>query len=158
MELKCLLKALIGVTVRFFINSPIIWMENKWFEKYLVKNLNRGQNSVTIGHELLSGEVYWRGIYVLPQSSGRRPIFFLRINEISFRIKSWSLRIISWYNFFLSIISVRIEIQIFLEFLRVEISDWSGGFLSSGWAPGSKFLDDWGHFFRIGCVLCHSFC
>ena len=57
--------------------------------------------------------------YVLSQSSGR-PIFFLQINEISFRIKSWSLRIISWYNF-LSIIFVRIEIQIFLKFLRIEI-------------------------------------
>ena len=31
---------------------------------------------------------------VLPQSSGR-PTFFLRINKMSFRIKSWSLRIIS---------------------------------------------------------------
>ena len=36
--------------------------------------------------------------YVLPQSSGR-PTFFLRINEISFRITSWRLRIISWYDF-----------------------------------------------------------
>ena len=35
---------------------------------------------------------------VLPQSSGR-PIFFLRINKILFRIKSWSLRIILWYVF-----------------------------------------------------------
>ena len=32
--------------------------------------------------------------HVLPQSS-RRPTFFLRINEISFRIKSWRLQIIS---------------------------------------------------------------
>ena len=35
---------------------------------------------------------------VLPQASGKSNIF-LQINEILFWIKSWSLRIISWYNF-----------------------------------------------------------
>ena len=36
----------------------------------------------------------WKHENVLPQSSGR-PRFFRRINEMSFRIKNWSLRIIS---------------------------------------------------------------
>ena len=30
--------------------------------------------------------------------------------------------------------------QRFIKFLQIEISDWSGGFLSSRWAPGSKNL------------------
>ena len=42
--------------------------------------------------------------YVLPQSAGR-PTIFLRINEFSFRIKSWSLRIIYWNNFLMSFLS-----------------------------------------------------
>ena len=49
------------------------------------------------------GPGFLRGLklVVLPQSS-RRPTFFLRINEISLRIMSWNLWIISWYNIILS--------------------------------------------------------
>ena len=37
----------------------------------------------------------------------------------------------------------------FLKFLRMEISDWSGDFLSSGSASGSKSPDDWGRMFYL---------
>ena len=45
-----------------------------------------------------------------PPTSVIRKMMFLRINEILFRFKSWSLRIISWYCF-LNIKFVRIEIK-----------------------------------------------
>ena len=71
---------------------------------------------------------------------------FLQINEMSFWIKNLSLRIIS-INFWIKLrnmIFMRIKIWGFLKFFRIEISDGSGGFLSSGWAFGSISPDDWG--------------
>ena len=50
-------------------------------------------------------------------------------------------------TFFLNIIFVRIEIQSFLKFFRIEVSDWFGGVLSSWWASGSKSPNDWGRMF-----------
>ena len=44
----------------------------------------------------------------------------------------------------LTIIFVRIEIQSFQKFLRIEVSDGFGGFLSSG----SNSPDDWGRTWR----------
>ena len=71
------------------------------------------------------------------------------MNEISFRI-------ISWYDFliwFLTIIFVRIEIQSLLRFLRIEVSDLSKGFLSSGSASGSNSPDDWGRMLPKGASM-----
>ena len=46
--------------------------------------------------------------------------------------------------YFLAIIFVRIERKSFLKFLRIKVSDGSGGFLSSGSPSGSNSPDDWG--------------
>ena len=72
---------------------------------------------------------------VLPQSSGRLTFFSL---------DQWvgsPDHILIW---FLTIIFVRIEIQSFLKFLRIEVLNGSGGFLSSEWASESKSPDDLG--------------
>ena len=45
----------------------------------------------------------------------------------------------------------RIRTRSFLQFLRIEISDGSGGFLSSKWASGLKSPDDWGR--MLCCVF-----
>ena len=78
--------------------------------------------------------------YVLSESSGR-PTFLLLI----------------W---FLTIIFVRIEIQSFLKFLQIEVSDGSGGVLSSGSPSGSNSPDDWGRMYAYnigGRMLARSF-
>ena len=63
--------------------------------------------------------------YVLPQSSGR-PTFLRLINDM----------------LYLDIFFVRIEVSGFLTFLQIEMSDESGGSLSTGWALRSKSPDD----------------
>ena len=87
--------------------------------------------------------------YVTPQSSGWSKIFF-RINEISVRIKGFprgskfiSLRDTSLWSpdqnmFFSKILVDR------WNTLRIENSDGSKSFLSSGWAPQWNSVDDWG--------------
>ena len=72
-----------------------------------------------------------RDNHVLPQSSGR-PVFF----SASMKSRSGSRPWVS--GSFLDII-----------FVRIEISDWSGGFLSSEWASGSKSPDDWSRIFYL---------
>ena len=37
--------------------------------------------------------------------------------------------------------------MMFLKFLRIEISDESEIYLSSGWTSGSKYPDDWGRMY-----------
>ena len=87
--------------------------------------------------------------YVTPQSSGWSKIFF-RINEISVRIKGFprgskfiSLRDTSLWSpdqnmFFSKILVDR------WNTLRIENSDGSKSFLSTGWAPQWNSVDDWG--------------
>ena len=58
---------------------------------------------------------------------------------------------ISWDNF-PNVIFTRIEIWVFLKFVRIEISDGSGGISSSGWASESTSLDDWGRIWGRGLL------
>ena len=87
---------------------------------------------------------------MLLRSSLRRPTSVIRKTHV-LRIKNWSLRIISRNLLiqFLDIIFVRIEIiQGSLKYLRIENSDRSTDFLSSGWASRSKSPYDWGEMYR----------
>ena len=66
--------------------------------------------------------------------------FFRDQQNVVSDLKSWNLRIIST-NFFiklLDIIFVRTEIQAFLKFLRLEISDESGSVLTSRWVVAMR--------------------
>ena len=53
-------------------------------------------------------------------------------------------------------IFARIYIPCFLKFFQIEISDRSEGVLSSRWASGSKYPDDWGMMFHWSVQEWHS--
>ena len=81
--------------------------------------------------QLEDGEkVFSDGNYTLSYTSYFSHLkFFPRINRISFRIKSWRLPISR--NFLVSFLNIFVfqnEIWGFLKFLRIKISDRSGGF------------------------------
>ena len=73
-------------------------------------------------------------------------------NESLFRIKNLSLRIIS-RKFFILLPDIIFYTTRFPKFLQIEISDGSGGFLTSGRASGSKSQIDWGRISTIVYIL-----